>query len=151
MWDNPATFGEVHGELRTYLSPSLPLRPTLALRAGGKRVWGDAPFFDAASLGASEVRGLPAQRFVGDRSAFGSAEVRLRLGQVRLLLPVGVGVLGFADAGRVWSGDQQSDEWHTGVGGGIWFSFIDRRQTLSVTMADGEDATALYVNAGFSF
>ena len=31
---------------------------------------------------------------------------------------------GFADVGRVWLEGEESDTWHTGVGGGLWISFL---------------------------
>jgi hypothetical protein len=40
VWDVDSVFGEVHGEARAYLSARAPLEPTLALRVGGKNLWG---------------------------------------------------------------------------------------------------------------
>jgi hypothetical protein len=45
VWDVEETFGVVHGEVGTYLTPPTSFGPTLALRAGGKMVWGTFPFF----------------------------------------------------------------------------------------------------------
>src|SRR5206468_965954 len=50
-WSVKQGFGEVHGEAATYLSPHLALDPTLALRVGGKRVWGPYPFQESAFIG----------------------------------------------------------------------------------------------------
>ncbi len=74
-----STFGEVHGEASTYLTPGgAPRAPTLALRVAGKRVFGDYPFQEAAYIGGhTSVRGLRAERFGGDGSLYGSAELRL--------------------------------------------------------------------------
>ena len=41
VWDVESPFGNVDVEARTYLTASTPPSPTLALRAGGKKVWGD--------------------------------------------------------------------------------------------------------------
>src|SRR6185295_5512855 len=51
LWSVERTFGEVHGEGRAFASAKIPLRPTIALRAGGKRVFGDHPFHEAAFIG----------------------------------------------------------------------------------------------------
>ena len=150
--DVDGTFGEVHGEISTYLTPRTSFGPTLALRAGGKRVWGDYPFFEAAFVGgAATVRGLREDRYAGDASAHGNAELRLRLGRFFAVLPGDYGVFGLADVGRVWLEGETSDVWHTGVGGGLWFAFLDPANTITFTLASGDDRTAFYFRAGFAY
>ncbi|HEY2945411.1 MAG TPA: BamA/TamA family outer membrane protein, partial [Vicinamibacteria bacterium] len=153
MWDVKRAFGEVHGEAATFLSASSSyLQPTLALRAGGKRVWGDYPFHEAAFIGGSStVRGFRAQRFAGDGAVYGNAELRLRLARVFILVPADLGVFGLADAGRVYLGGETSDKWHTAAGGGIWLSFLNRDATFTLAVATSEERTGLYVRAGFVF
>jgi len=156
IWDAEEAFGEVHGALSVYLTPgSSPRAPTLALRAGGKNVFGDEfPFFEAAFLGgAANLRGYRSQRFAGDAAAFGNAEIRLPLAEFEMLFPAEFGITGAADAGRVFfEGDPDSaDEWHSAVGGGIWFSFLRRTQTLSIMVMSGDDKTGLYAKAQFHF
>jgi len=151
-WDVREAFGELAGETRVYLSPALPLEPTLAFRAGGRRLWGAYPYFEAAFIGgASTVRLGRENRFAGDASAYGSAELRLRLGRAYLVVPADVGVFGLADVGRVWLEGESSDRWHEAVGGGIWFGFLSRANTLSVALAVSEERTGVYVQAGFGF
>ena len=153
MWDVKNAFGEVHGDVATYLSAaSTFLQPTLALRAGGKRVWGDYPFFEAAFIGGSTtVRGFRAQRFAGDGAVYGNAELRLRIARVFIVLPADLGVFGLADAGRVYLGGQTSDKWHTAAGGGIWLAFLNRDATFTLAVAHSQERTGLYVRAGFVF
>lgn len=151
VWDVASTFGEVHGEGTAYLSPRLPLRPTLALRFGAKRVWGPYPFHDAAFLGSSQVRGLRSGRYAGDASVYGGAEVRLPLFRPYIVVPGELGILGFTDVGRVYLDGESSNQWHTGLGGGIWFSFLQRSNTVSVSVARGDDRTTLYLRAGFGY
>ena len=152
VWDVDGTFGEVHGEVAAFLTPRTSFGPTLALRAGGKRVWGDYPFFEAAFVGgAATVRGLREERYAGDASAYGNAELRVRLGRFFVLLPGDYGVFGLADVGRVFLEGESSDVWHTGVGGGFWFAFLDPANTFTVALASGDDRTALYVRAGFAY
>ena len=45
------TFGEVHGDARAYLSTPNERGITLAMRAGGQKVFGAYPFFESAFLG----------------------------------------------------------------------------------------------------
>ena len=97
MWDVTETFGEVHGEAATYLTPETTFGPTLALRAGGKKVWGRFPFFESAFIGgAATVRGLREQRYAGDAALYGNAELRVRLGRFFVALPGDFGVFGLA-------------------------------------------------------
>jgi hypothetical protein len=151
-WDVDSTFGEVHGTASTYLSLRAPLDPTLALRVGGRKLWGGFPYFESAFIGdASTVRLGRVNRYAGDASVFGNAELRLALGKLQIVLPADVGIFGLADAGRVYLEGEDSDEWHTAFGGGVWFAFLDRAHTLSVAAASSEERTGIYVQAGFGF
>ena len=153
VWDVEETFGEVHGEVSTYLTASaLPLRPTLALRGAGKKVFGDFPFFEAAFVGgASTVRGLREQRYAGDAAVYGNAELRLALGRVMMLLPADVGIFGLADAGRVFLEGESSSEIHTGFGGGLSLSFLTPANTVTFAFVRGEDRNGFYLRAGFAY
>jgi hypothetical protein len=152
MWDVDSTYGEVHGVASTYLSMRAPLDPTLALRVGGKKLWGAFPYFEAAFVGdPSTVRLGRANRYAGDGSAYGSAELRLALARILLVLPADLGVFGLADAGRVFLEGESSDTWHTAFGGGIWLAFLDRASTMSVSAAASDEETGIYVQAGFAF
>ncbi|MGD2134994.1 MAG: BamA/TamA family outer membrane protein [Gemmatimonadales bacterium] len=154
IWDADSAYGEVHGAASVYLTAPVPAAPTLALRIGGKKVWGRFPFHEAAYLGgASDLRGFRQERFAGDAALYANAELRLQLGRYSFLVPGRFGVFGLADAGRVFYGPAvgESDTWHTAVGGGVWLSFINRRQILSAALARSEEFTALYVRAGFLY
>jgi len=152
VWDVDSTFGEIHGEASTYLTPRTTFGPTLALRAGAKKVWGEYPFFESAFVGgASTVRGLRTQRYAGDAALYGSAELRARLGRYFVVLPGEFGVFALGDVGRVYLKGESSDTWHTGVGGGFWFAYLDPANTISFAVARGDRRTALYVRAGFAY
>lgn len=155
VWDVEDAFGDLYGALSTYLTAGSGRHaPTLALRAGGRKVWGDAPFHEAAYLGGGDdLRGYRTQRFAGDAMAFGNAEVRLPVARFALLFPTEFGLHGAADVGRVFfEGDpDDADTWHTAFGGGVWFSFLNRRQTLSASVLHGDDLTGVYVKAGLMF
>ena len=152
LWSVASTFGEAHVNASGYASAGGLLRPTFALRVGARHLWGTIPFHEAAFLGgASTLRGWDEQRFAGRSSVSGSAEVRVHLGQVKLIAPSEIGVLGFVDAGRVMSGGDNSNAFHTGVGGGIWVAPLVRRHTISFSVARGRERTAFYVRSGFAF
>jgi hypothetical protein len=154
VWDATSAFGEVHGEIATYLTAPVTARPTLALRAGGKKVFGTYPFHEAAYLGgADDLRGFREERFAGDAAVFGNAELRMALGVFRLLFPTRFGIFGVADAGRVFfEGDpDDADQIHTAVGGGLWFSAIAPANTLTASIVRSDELTGVYVRAGFAF
>jgi hypothetical protein len=155
-WDVEQAFGSLEGSAAAYLTAGGERGPTLALRAGGKKVFGTVPYFEAAYLGGGMtgdalVRGLPKHRYAGDAAVFGNAELRVYVSRFRLLMPGEWGLLGFADLGRVYLDGETSDEWHHGAGGGLWFAFLDRSNSVSVSVGRSEGRNGVYVRAGFGF
>jgi hypothetical protein len=160
-WDVEETFGEINGTAAAYISGGK--RATLALRAGGKTVFGKYPYFEAAFIGSGglgggalgepedTVRGFRSRRFLGDSSLYGSAELRLRLSRLNLILPGNVGLLAFVDTGRVWLAGEDSNTWHTGVGGGLWYSLMSDFGLLSAGIAHSKEDDLFFVKGGFSF
>ena len=163
VWDVASAFGSIDGEARTYATARIPTNPTLALRVGGKKVWGTFPFHESAFLGGpgltgsgasdGNLRGFRKNRFAGDTALYGNSELRLVLAKIKLLVPGELGLFGAADAGRVMYAKEpdDADTWHTGVGGGLWLSFLRRRQTLSVAAVNGDDLMGVYLRAGLVF
>jgi hypothetical protein len=161
-WDVPDTFGSVNGSVATYLTPGSDKAPTLALRVGGEKVFGNYPYFEAAYLGGGSsgvnaefwegtVRGLPRHRYAGDGMVYGNADLRIYISHFHIFLPGTWGILGFGDSGRVYYAGEDSNKWHYGYGGGLWFAFLDRSNTLSFTYARSEGANTFYFRAGFAF
>jgi hypothetical protein len=160
-WDVDSSYGEVNGNANAYLSAGR--WATLALRGGGKKVFGTYPYFDAASVGGGglergaidepgfTLRGFRARRFSGDSSLYGNADLRLRLGRLTLVLPAHFGVFGLLDAGRVWLEGEDSNTWHTSFGGGIWLSFLDYRSTFTAYVAHSKEGDIFHVGGGFAF
>ncbi len=147
-----STFGEVHGEAAFYQPIPLGPAPTMALRAGGKQVWGTYPWQEAAYIGgARSVRGFAQQRFAGDASVYGSAELRIPLAGIYVFVPGNIGVFGLADAGRVFLEGEDSKRWHAAGGGGLWFSFVSPENTISLYAAASDEGTRFYLHAGFSY
>jgi outer membrane protein assembly factor BamA len=134
-------------DLRGYVSGG-PV--TAALRVSGEKVDGEFPFYEAAFLGgANSLRGYDLNRFSGDASLAGSAELRLSLFRLKLLVPTQVGVFFFGDAGRVYVEGNSPGGWHADVGGGISLAPVSRDMTLSISIASSVEG--LYINGGFGF
>jgi hypothetical protein len=151
-WDVEESFSSAYATLATYISAPAGWSPTLYVRAGARRVWGRYPYFEAARVGGgSSVRGYSTGRFMGDAAVFGQAEVRMPLGRAKLIVPGTLGVLGLADAGRVYLEGESSDIWHAGFGGGVWFSWLGGAKVISLAVARGTERTTLTFRAGAAF
>lgn len=150
----PAIFDidEVASTVRGVAAAYLPLGNSGlsgAFRIGGATASGDVPVQEAPFIGGrSSVRGYTSRRFIGDAAGFGSAEIRMPMGTVPLLINWKSGVFGFIDAGRVWIDGDSPGKWHAGIGGGVWLSALG--QTLSVAFAHG-DSNRFYLQKGMSF
>jgi hypothetical protein len=147
-------FGEAHATASAYWTARGASAPTVAVRAGAKKLWGDFPVHEAAFLGGSStLRGYVSERFAGDAETYGSVELRQPIGVANLRLVRGtVGVLLLADGGRVYYDGESSDAWHGALGGGLWVHFRIRSTPLgaSATFARGE-SSALYLKFGAPF
>ena len=151
-WDVEETFGEAHAEAGVYATAPIVFKPTLALRVGGQQVWGRYPFHESAFLGGPfTIRGLRRQRYAGDSSAYGNAELRLTLVDRGDAFLSRIGVFGLADGGRVWLAGESSDTWHHGVGGGVFVSVMKPENVWSLSVAQSEGRTRVYLLGGFMF
>ncbi len=152
VWGVDSLFGEVHGHAATYLTAPIPLRPTLAVRIGGKKMWGPFPFQEAAFIGDAETVRLARQnRFGGDAAAYGNAQLRLTLADIFLVLPARFGIFGLGDVGRVFLTGETSDTWHWAAGGGIWLAYLGPANTVSLAVVKSEERVGVYAQAGFGF
>ncbi len=151
VWDVDSTFGAVEGEVAGYIG--LTQRLLLALRVGGRNVFGTFPFQEAAYIGGQDtVRGLNTDRFAGDASVFGNAELRFTLGQASALLFRGEwGLFAFGDVGRVFVDDDDSDKWHPSGGAGVSVATLERSLLWSLSVAQSEEQTSFFFQADFSF
>jgi hypothetical protein len=152
VWNTTTGFGEVHGLVAAFVKAPMPLKPTLAVRAGGRKTFGRYPLNEAAFIGGRDsVRGLAPQRYAGDYSAFGGAELRFLLLNKDHGLFSRFGVFGLADGGRVWLEGESSDRWHTSVGAGLWLAFLHPKNCISVSAARSEGDTRVYLDLGRVF
>lgn len=148
LWDVDESFSTAGASIATYFP--LPGDGThLALRAGGELAAGAYPVQHAPAIGGRRsLRGYGYQRYRGESSAFGSAEIRVPTGTVNLFVKWESGIFGLADAGRVWFDGRSPGGWHSGFGGGFWLSSLG--QTISVAYAHGEE-NRFYIQRGLSF
>jgi hypothetical protein len=144
IWDVERAFSTVGGFATAFVELPLPKNPVLAFRGGGRRVFGDVPFHEAAFIGGrGTIRGMDAQRYAGDASLYGTSELRIPLGTARFILPVDIGLLGFYDTGRVWVDGDSPGGWHNVAGGGLWFGIIDPGTGVSITLTNSKEKRLL--------
>jgi hypothetical protein len=147
--DGAGAFGDVSAVAAAYV-PLLGDGPHMALRAGGERVFGEFPIFEAAFLGGRHsLRGSRTHEYAGDTHVFGNAELRVPVDTVQLFINAELGIFGLADAGRVWRDGASPDGWRTGFGGGAWLAAFGR--AVSIAVVRGDRATRLHTWFGLPF
>ncbi|MGD9899252.1 MAG: BamA/TamA family outer membrane protein [Calditrichaceae bacterium] len=150
MMDNNQAYTRVNLTGKSFLP--LSTRATIALRSQVRQILGEFPYYHAAYIGGVEsLRGYNIQRFAGDLSATGGAEIRFFLKRMRIIFPSDVGVIGFTDAGRIWYEDKSPDGWHSSFGGGVYFAPVNRNYTASLNVARSDDGVFTYWKIGFAF
>src|SRR4030095_13025055 len=150
-FNNHYHFSRLSYDMRAYAGYKQNI--SLALRVQGEKLFGTFPFFESAFLGGiSSLRGFSSERFAGDASVAGTAELRLKLFKMNLLLPETIGVFGFGETGRVCLKGENSNTWHASYGGGLFMHVISREITLKLTYARSvEKDYAIYFTTGFGF
>ena len=148
-WDVKSEYGGVDGEIAAYIGNA---RRHLALRVGGRSVWGDYAWFDAAAIGGSNSRGYRSDRFSGDSSLYGSASLRGWFGSVGLsVISLRLGGVVFSDVGRVWLAGEESNTWHASYGGGVLMQPVGLPITLNTTIGTGTEGLRWYFGFGYPF
>jgi len=159
-----------YAEATLNLRVFIPIRSpfiTLAGRLVGNAMIGDVPFYELSRFddtyalgGTNGVRGIPAGRFYGKAKVFGNLELRNEVLTFHALgKSLVLGVVGFFDAGRLWTDysaqpalDGSGLGIHYGVGGGLRLQ-SGSAFVLRADLAWSPDATPIggYFSAGQLF
>jgi len=151
IWDATSAFGSVSALASAYVTLPVPLSPRLAARVGGQQVFGDFPYFESAFLGGSQsVRTLLRQQYAGDRALYGTLETRIPVAAFPFILPLNLGLIGFADAGRVYMDGASPGGWHKGMGGGFWLGTMKPSTNVNFLWTDSPERKFL-ITTGFIF
>jgi hypothetical protein len=142
-------FGRVEALASTYVRLPLGKRSVLALRAGGEKVFGTFPFYEAAFIGTGALRSFRYHQYAGDASVYGSTELRIPVGRLPVL-PLELGLLGFGDAGRVFVDGRSPGGWHTVVGAGAWLGLLSPATSVSVSLTSRPEQRFVF-GTGVSF
>ncbi len=151
MLDASSSYQAIEGVALTYITLPIPNKPVVALRGGGKKLFGSFPYFDAAFLGGgSSFRAEHRQRYAGNATLFGSAELRVPLADFAFILPLNIGALGFYDAGQVYADGETNSGWHTAAGGGFWIGAPNPGKNVNVLFTNRSNRRVI-VSLGFAY
>ena len=150
LLDVESTYGGAEGFVAGYVGSE---SVQVAARIGGGRVWGTFPYFDAPHIGGSTNRGFRSNRFAGNASLYGNAELRAYLtgAKYQSVFPVRFGVVGFFDIGRVWQSGEDSHKWHPSGGGGVLLKPVGTPIVFRVVAGFSSESTLFYIGSGFRF
>ena len=152
VFDIEETFYQSGFDLRTYLTPDFSSFATLALRAGGSKVFGKYPFYGGATIGGKDnLRGYNNKRFSGDAAVFGQAELRFLVTPLNLIFKSKIGLNLFAETGRVFTENDTSEKWHPSYGLGLWVSYLNSTIIGSTYVAFSADRITFNMGFGMGF
>ncbi|HEX9382935.1 MAG TPA: hypothetical protein VF908_06015 [Gemmatimonadaceae bacterium] len=152
IWDVVNHYESVDGFAAAYFTLPVAKKPVLAFRGGGKKLWGAFPYFDAAFLGGSEsFRAEERQRWAGDASVYGTAELRVPIAKFPFILPLDVGALAFDDVGRVYVNGNSPGGWHNAAGAGLWFGYLNPAVNFNILYTNHSSATSGHIKTSIGF
>ena len=149
VFDLESAYGSARSSIRGRLRAPLPLQPELSVRVSGEQAWGRVPYAEAASLGGGQdLLGYRYRRYIGDRSLSAMSIGRLRLLKLDQVSGLRFGLQGIAGVGRVWLEGEDSDLWHTSLGGGIWVRSEGLGKFISFSLIQGDRGMESYLSFG---
>ena len=151
LWDVARPFGALSAGGSAFLELPILTRPVLAVRAGGRKLVGEFPYFDGAYLGGTHtLRTFHHASLAGDASLYAGTELRAPIARVPLVLPLDVGAIGFVDAGRVYWDGASPGGWHTVAGGGFWIGLVNPALSVRI-LATNRAQRRFLLGAGMSY
>ncbi|MFD1292544.1 metallophosphoesterase [Lutibacter holmesii] len=125
----------------------------LATKFKGNIIIGDEfKFYNAASIGGVDgLRGYNNNRFTGNISYYNNTDIRYKLTKIKTkIVPFQIGLFGGFDYGRVWYKGEDSSDWKTSYGGGIWG---DTAQLINFNLAvfGAKEGANVRFGIGFEF
>ncbi|MGZ8543843.1 MAG: BamA/TamA family outer membrane protein [Flavisolibacter sp.] len=124
---------------------------SLAIRAGGATVTGNPEFYQLAHLGGGgTLRGYFRQRFHGRTTFHNGNDLRYIFNTRNSVFNGKIGIIAFFDQGKVWQPADNTNQWHTGYGGGLMIAPFNK---LSVTVYYGmsDETKRFHIRLGTLF
>ncbi|MEO7964281.1 MAG: BamA/TamA family outer membrane protein [Gemmatimonadaceae bacterium] len=151
LWDVNAPFQHLQAIASGYVPVPIRKGSVLALRLGGERLLGDYPFFESAFLGGGgTLRVARYQQFVGDASLFSTAELRVPIAKVPLILPLDIGLIAGGESGKVFLKNNVHDGWHAAASAGFWVGVLGPTLGFNVLLTTDRDRRFV-IGSGVNF
>lgn len=152
MINDSKSYGQLIPEFVVYKSINAAQTIVLADRIGGGITIGRPAFYQAIFLGGQgNLLGYKQYRFAGKDALYNNLELRIVLSDFgNYILKGEFGLIGFYDIGRVWVSGDHSDQWHNGVGGGLYFSPAGLA-VVKFTMGHSPEGWYPYITIGMRF
>ena len=145
-------FASVSASAGASFTLPVPTHPLLVVRGGGKKLYGNFPYYEAAFIGGEgTTRYMDTQRFAGDASLYGTSELRIPLVRFKLFVPARAGLLGIAEAGRVYVNGQSPGGWYSRTGQGIWLGKKDLSSVVTFATTTEPGHTGIHIRIGLNF
>ena len=125
----------------------------LATKFKGNIIIGDNfEFYNAATIGGIDgLRGFRNQRFTGNSSYYQNSDIRFNLRNIKTeFVPMQFGIFTGFDYGRVWLKNENSNDWKTAYGGGLWLTGADMIN-INVSLFNSKDGAYIKFGLGFGF
>jgi len=149
MMDVTSAYEVVSAHVGSFMTFSIPTDPVFVWQAGATKVFGTFPFFDAAFIGGSQtLRNMDPDRLAGDAAIFASSELRIPLMSFAFMVPMRAGVLGTAEAGRVYVNSASPGGWRASTGAGIWIGLSNQSFIVSCTVTSELGHKGLHCQTG---
>lgn len=124
---------------------------SFASRIGGATLTGEPEFYQWNVLGGgSNLRGYVRQRFFGKTSFYNNNEVRWLADTRNQIFNGKIGLLAFADQGRIWHTGENSNKWHLGYGAGLLMAPFEKI-LFNGTLGYSEDFSVFHFRVGYFF
>jgi hypothetical protein len=101
--------------------------------------------------GRGTVRRLDRERYAGDAALAGTIELQIPIAKFGFVLPLDVGIYGFADAGRVYFEGESPGGWHRAAGIGTWVGILNPVTAISLEFGDQRGRTGIRIRTGLTF
>jgi hypothetical protein len=150
--DAAKNYGQLLPEFVGYVPLNSKRTVVFAERIGGGVTVGKPAFYQSVFVGGHEnLLGYRQYRFSGDHMLYNNMELRIKLANFAgYIIPGEFGTLGFYDVGRVWLKNENSNKWHHGVGGGLYFAPA-KLAVVSLVAGYSNEGWYPYITFGFRY
>lgn len=120
----------------------LPLGPlTLAVKTGAATLSGEPEFYQMNRLGGGPThRAFSRYRFHGKSVVYSQNELQWNFDVKTYIFSGKMGLYALMDHGRVWQPGEDSDKWHTGVGGALMLAPFNKMSVTASYLKSPEGA-----------